>query len=46
MNVNVWDVIDPIKRLIGERVTVDDRRLADPDVSPEELAQIEGGTVA
>jgi 3-phenylpropionate/trans-cinnamate dioxygenase ferredoxin reductase component len=46
MNVNVWDVIDPIKRLISERVTVDDRRLADPDVSLEDLAQVEGGTVA
>jgi 3-phenylpropionate/trans-cinnamate dioxygenase ferredoxin reductase component len=46
MNVNVWDVIDPIKRLISERVTVDDRRLADPDVPLEELAQIEGNTVA
>src|SRR5215216_3740298 len=46
MNVNVWDVIDPIKRLIGERVTVDDRRLADPDVSLEELAHVDGGTVA
>jgi 3-phenylpropionate/trans-cinnamate dioxygenase ferredoxin reductase component len=46
MNVNVWDVIDPIKRLISERVTVDDRRLADPDLPLEELAHIEGGTVA
>ena len=46
MNVNVWDVIDPIKRLISERVTVDDRRLADPDVPLEELAPVEGGTVA
>jgi 3-phenylpropionate/trans-cinnamate dioxygenase ferredoxin reductase subunit len=46
MNVNVWDVIDSIKRLISERVTVDDRRLADPDVPLEELAHIEGGTVA
>ena len=25
MNVNVWDVTDPIKRLIRERVAVDDR---------------------
>ena len=33
MNVNVWDVIDPIQRLIRERVAVDDRRLADPDVA-------------
>ena len=46
MNVNVWDVIDPIKRLISERVTVDDRRLANPNVSLEELAQAERGTVA
>jgi 3-phenylpropionate/trans-cinnamate dioxygenase ferredoxin reductase component len=46
MNVNVWDVIDPIKRLISERVAVDDRRLADPDVPLEELAQVEGGTTA
>jgi 3-phenylpropionate/trans-cinnamate dioxygenase ferredoxin reductase subunit len=46
MNVNVWDVTDPIKRLIGERVTVDDRQLADPDVPLEELAPVEGGRVA
>ena len=32
MNVNVWDVVDPIQQLIRERVPVDDRRLADPDV--------------
>jgi 3-phenylpropionate/trans-cinnamate dioxygenase ferredoxin reductase subunit len=32
MNVNVWDVVDPIQRLIRERVSVDDRRLADPGV--------------
>src|SRR5215218_3832564 len=46
MNVNVWDVNDPMRRLISERVTVDDRRLADPDVSLEELAHVDGGTVA
>jgi 3-phenylpropionate/trans-cinnamate dioxygenase ferredoxin reductase component len=46
MNVNVWDVIDPIKRLISERVTVDDRRLADPDVSLDELASAARGGVA
>jgi 3-phenylpropionate/trans-cinnamate dioxygenase ferredoxin reductase component len=46
MNVNVWDVIDPIKRLIAERVIVDDRRLADPDVSLEELAHLKEGTTA
>ena len=38
MNVNVWDVVDPIQRLIRERVPVDDRRLADPDVPLEQLA--------
>jgi 3-phenylpropionate/trans-cinnamate dioxygenase ferredoxin reductase component len=32
MNVNVWDVTDPIRRLIGDRISVDDRSLADPDV--------------
>jgi 3-phenylpropionate/trans-cinnamate dioxygenase ferredoxin reductase subunit len=41
MNVNVWDVIDPIQRLIGERVVVDDRRLADPDVPLAELVATE-----
>jgi 3-phenylpropionate/trans-cinnamate dioxygenase ferredoxin reductase component len=38
MNVNVWDVADPIRRLIQERVAVDDARLADTDVPLEELA--------
>ena len=37
MNVNVWDVTDPIQRLIRERVPVDDGRLGDPDVALEEL---------
>jgi 3-phenylpropionate/trans-cinnamate dioxygenase ferredoxin reductase subunit len=37
MNVNVWDVTDPIQRLIRERVIVDDRRLADPGIPLEEL---------
>jgi 3-phenylpropionate/trans-cinnamate dioxygenase ferredoxin reductase component len=46
MNVNVWDVIDPIKRLISERVTVDDRRLADPDVPLDEVARLEKEGVA
>jgi 3-phenylpropionate/trans-cinnamate dioxygenase ferredoxin reductase subunit len=46
MNVNVWDVIDPIQRLIGERVAVDDRRLADPDVPLEELAPAVTGSSA
>jgi hypothetical protein len=46
MNVNVWDVTDPIKRLIGERVAVDDRRLADPDVTLDQLACGARGGVA
>ena len=40
MNVNVWDVVDPIRRLIRDRVTVDERRLADPDVPLDQLAPI------
>jgi 3-phenylpropionate/trans-cinnamate dioxygenase ferredoxin reductase component len=45
MNVNVWDVTDPIKRLIGDRVTIDDR-LGDPDVPLEALAHGQKGGVA
>jgi 3-phenylpropionate/trans-cinnamate dioxygenase ferredoxin reductase component len=41
MNVNVWDVTDPIQRLIGDRVPVDDRRLVDTDVP---LAALAGAT--
>jgi 3-phenylpropionate/trans-cinnamate dioxygenase ferredoxin reductase component len=46
MNVNVWDVIDPIQRLISERVAVDDRRLADSDVPLEQLAPAGTGSSA
>jgi 3-phenylpropionate/trans-cinnamate dioxygenase ferredoxin reductase component len=46
MSVNVWDVTDPIKRLVRERVAVDDRRLADPDVPLQELCPVEKGSVA
>jgi 3-phenylpropionate/trans-cinnamate dioxygenase ferredoxin reductase subunit len=46
MNVNVWDVIDPIQRLIGERVAVDDRRLADPDVPLAGLVPADAGSAA
>jgi 3-phenylpropionate/trans-cinnamate dioxygenase ferredoxin reductase subunit len=38
MNVNVWDVTDHIQRLIRDRVSVDDRRLANTDVPLEALA--------
>jgi 3-phenylpropionate/trans-cinnamate dioxygenase ferredoxin reductase component len=46
MNVNVWGVTDAIKRLVADRVAVEDRTLSDPDVPLEELAQIEKGGVA
>jgi 3-phenylpropionate/trans-cinnamate dioxygenase ferredoxin reductase component len=32
MNVNVWDVADPIRALIASGGAVDERRLTDPDV--------------
>jgi 3-phenylpropionate/trans-cinnamate dioxygenase ferredoxin reductase component len=44
MNVNVWDVTDPIRRLIAERIVVDDRQLADNDLPLDQLASaIRGG---
>jgi 3-phenylpropionate/trans-cinnamate dioxygenase ferredoxin reductase component len=46
MNLNVWDITDSIQRLIRERVPVDERRLADPDVSLDELAAAGRGGVA
>ncbi len=46
MNVNVWDVTDSIKRLISERVVVDDRTLSNHDVPLEELGHAEDGSVA
>jgi 3-phenylpropionate/trans-cinnamate dioxygenase ferredoxin reductase component len=46
MNVDVWDVTDPIRRLIIERVIVDDRRLADLDVPLDQLVVAQRGGVA
>jgi 3-phenylpropionate/trans-cinnamate dioxygenase ferredoxin reductase component len=46
MNVNVWDVTDPIQRLIRQRIPIDDRRLADPDVSLEDLVAADAGSAA
>ena len=40
MNVNVWGVTDAVKRLIRERVPVDEKRLADPEHPLEELAAV------
>jgi 3-phenylpropionate/trans-cinnamate dioxygenase ferredoxin reductase subunit len=37
MNVNVWDVAEPIRQLIRGRVPVDDGQLADPSVALSDL---------
>jgi 3-phenylpropionate/trans-cinnamate dioxygenase ferredoxin reductase component len=39
MNVNVWDVTEPIERLIRSRAVVDPERLANPEVPLDEVAQ-------
>jgi 3-phenylpropionate/trans-cinnamate dioxygenase ferredoxin reductase subunit len=44
MNLNVWDVTDPIQRLISERVSVDDRSLEDPDVPLEDFVRAGAGS--
>jgi 3-phenylpropionate/trans-cinnamate dioxygenase ferredoxin reductase subunit len=41
MNVNVWDVADPIRRLIESRQPVDDARLADTDIPLEKLVPVQ-----
>jgi 3-phenylpropionate/trans-cinnamate dioxygenase ferredoxin reductase subunit len=38
MNVNVWDVTDPIQELVRSGAQVDRARLADTDVPLEEIA--------
>ncbi|WP_030272192.1 NAD(P)/FAD-dependent oxidoreductase [Streptomyces sp. NRRL B-24484] len=38
MNVNVWDVTDPIRELVRSGRPVDEARLADPDVPLTDLA--------
>jgi 3-phenylpropionate/trans-cinnamate dioxygenase ferredoxin reductase component len=45
MNVNVWDVNETVQRLIRERVAVNDRRLADPDVPIDQLVAAAPGGV-
>jgi 3-phenylpropionate/trans-cinnamate dioxygenase ferredoxin reductase subunit len=37
MNVNIWDVIDPIQRLIRSALPIDPIRLADVDLPLDEL---------
>ena len=39
MNVNVWDVAEPIQALIAGGSPVDERRLADPDVPLDRAAR-------
>jgi 3-phenylpropionate/trans-cinnamate dioxygenase ferredoxin reductase subunit len=39
MNVNVWDVTDPIQALIRSKATVDPQRLASTDESLEQIAE-------
>jgi 3-phenylpropionate/trans-cinnamate dioxygenase ferredoxin reductase component len=43
-NVNVCDVPDPIQPLILDRVAVDDRQLADPDIPLADLAPTKEGS--
>jgi 3-phenylpropionate/trans-cinnamate dioxygenase ferredoxin reductase component len=38
MNVNVWDVTEPIERLIRSRATIDPDRLGNPEVPLDEVA--------
>ncbi|MEU1616663.1 FAD-dependent oxidoreductase [Streptomyces sp. NPDC005722] len=37
MNVNVWDVVEPVRELITSRAAVDDARLADPKVPLDQV---------
>lgn len=46
MNVNVWDVTDPIKALIRSGGTVDPDRLGDPSVPLAEVGTERAGTSA
>jgi 3-phenylpropionate/trans-cinnamate dioxygenase ferredoxin reductase component len=39
MNVNVWDVTDPIQALIRERQPIDPQKLADVDVPLEDVSR-------
>jgi 3-phenylpropionate/trans-cinnamate dioxygenase ferredoxin reductase subunit len=41
MNLNVWEVTEPIQRVIKQGGVVDVDRLVDPDVPLEELAAVE-----
>jgi 3-phenylpropionate/trans-cinnamate dioxygenase ferredoxin reductase subunit len=43
MNVNVWDVVEPIRALIESRQKVEVERLRDPEVPIDELAAAAAG---
>ncbi len=45
MNVNVWDVTEPIQALIRSGASVDRRRLADPDTPLGELLPVTVGGI-
>ncbi len=45
MNVNVWDVTEPIKALVRSGAAIDRRRLADPDTPLDELLPVPVGRV-
>jgi hypothetical protein len=38
MSVNVWDVVEDLKTIVASGGVIDARRLADPTVTPAELA--------
>jgi 3-phenylpropionate/trans-cinnamate dioxygenase ferredoxin reductase subunit len=46
MNVNVWNVAEPIRRLISERTPIAEGQLADLDTPLEQLAPVERGNLA
>jgi 3-phenylpropionate/trans-cinnamate dioxygenase ferredoxin reductase subunit len=42
MNVNVWDVVDDLEQIVSSSRRVEPARLADPNVSLAELAELAG----
>jgi 3-phenylpropionate/trans-cinnamate dioxygenase ferredoxin reductase subunit len=44
MNVGVWDVTDPIQRLIRDRLVVDEQYLTNPGIAIDELVPITLGS--
>jgi 3-phenylpropionate/trans-cinnamate dioxygenase ferredoxin reductase subunit len=46
MNLNVWDVTDPIQRLIHDRMAIVDRHLANPGIPLDELVPATQGSTS